>query len=234
MRVTFLGTGSGSTLTSRRFKAGILIETRESSVLLDLGTGVNYRLDETRYPEAIFITHLHADHFLGLPDHLVARSMRGVSPPKVYSPYGILRVLENIYSLGTGEVFPLPVREGIVSTVVGDIEVYSVEACHVVDAYGYVVRDRRHTVLYSGDTSEPCEGIMREARGADLVIHEVSCLKGCEQRYGHTSVETIKSLPVPASKVVATHIPTQEEADIVRHLEGYRVAHDLMELTLGE
>jgi ribonuclease BN (tRNA processing enzyme) len=113
---------------------------------------------------------------------------------------------------------------------VGDLEVYSVKACHSIYAVAYVVTDGKKRILYSGDTAEPCETILEEARDADLVVHEASCVTGCDN-WGHTGVRELLDM-IPREKLVITHIPSWLEAEIIEASVGARVAHDGMRLNV--
>ncbi|MGC9105171.1 MAG: MBL fold metallo-hydrolase [Thermoprotei archaeon] len=231
MEILFLGTGAGATLGTRRFKSGIAVIHEGVKVLLDMGSGVNYRVEDYDLVDfdALFVTHLHVDHFMGLFDHLVIRKMKGIPTLKVYSTPGLSQVLDAVVKAGnrvSAEVqeSPLPKAK------VGELEIYSVEACHTVRAVSYVVTDGNKKVVYSGDTSEPCEPILKEARDADLVIHEASCVTGCEQ-WGHTELPKLLSL-IPTSKLVITHVPSWLEAEIYANSKGARVAYDGMRLNV--
>ena len=229
MRVVFVGTGAGATRGSSRVKSSVLIESGSTRVLLDMGTGANMRLEDLDLLDfqALFITHLHVDHFNGLFDHLVQRKILRLGQLRVYSPPGLRDVLDAYRRAGNNidaEVVEAPefrVR-------VGDLEIRSVKACHSIYALSYVVIDGRRKVIYTGDTSEPCEGIIKEAADADLIIHEASCVKGCEA-YGHTPLSALKSL-FPEDRLVITHIPSWQEEEIRAEAGKLQVAQDGMEI----
>jgi len=231
MELTFLGTGAGSTLGSKRFKSGVLVSSGTTKIVLDMGSGANYRLEDLNAldVQALFVTHLHVDHFSGLLDHLVVRKLKGLPTLKVYSPPGLRSVLEAVKSAGNNVSAEVEEAE-LPKAKVGDLEVYSVKACHSIYAVAYVVTDGRRKVLYSGDTTEPCETILEEARDADLVVHEASCVTGCDS-WGHTGVRELLDL-IPREKLVITHIPSWLEAEIIEASVGARVAHDGMRLNV--
>ena len=70
-RVTLLGTGAPPPLM-RRFGPGVLVQAGGQSVLIDSGRGVTQRLFQLGVKlgaiDAVFITHLHSDHIVGIPD----------------------------------------------------------------------------------------------------------------------------------------------------------------------
>ncbi|MEM1859651.1 MAG: MBL fold metallo-hydrolase, partial [Metallosphaera sp.] len=215
MKITFLGTGAGSTAGSRRFKAGILVEGKEGKIVLDFGSGINMRLEDMRVvPDAVFITHLHIDHFSGIFDHLVRRQIDRVPELKVFSPPGFSEVLR-VYQK-TNNISAQVMEDHLPSGKIGDLEVYSLEACHKIYAVSYIITDGKRRVLYSGDTLEPCDTVLREISGVDLVIHEASCLENCKE-WGHTSVkEAINLFRNP----VLTHVPAQLEGEVENSVKG--------------
>ena len=71
MRVTLLGTGT-PTPRLGSFSASTLVEAGSERLIFDLGRGSTIRLFQKKIPlgsiTAHFITHLHSDHVVGLPD----------------------------------------------------------------------------------------------------------------------------------------------------------------------
>ena len=67
--LVFLGTG-GSAPTARRSTACLLVRAGGDRLLFDCGEGSQRQMQRSTglVPvDDIFVTHLHADHFLGLP-----------------------------------------------------------------------------------------------------------------------------------------------------------------------
>lgn len=200
-----MGTGSGSTVGTSRFKSGILVESQGDRVLLDFGSGVNMRLEDmNEFPQAVFISHLHVDHFSGIFDHLVQRNIQGVPDLRVYSPPGFQEILLS-YRRAGNQISAVVKEDRLPRGVEGSLEVYSVRACHKIPGVSFVITDGIKRVLYSGDTSEPCEDVLMESKRVDLVIHEASCLDDCKQ-WGHTSLKEVLGT---FRKPVVTHVPAQ-------------------------
>ena len=90
--LVFLGT-SGSVPTAKRGLAGTLLRRGGERILVDCGEGTQRQLLRSsvglvELPE-IFLTHYHADHYLGLPGMLKTFSLRGREVPlTVYGPPG--------------------------------------------------------------------------------------------------------------------------------------------------
>src|ERR1700730_7140564 len=71
MRVTLLGTGT-PTPRIGNFSASTLVDAGSERLIFDLGRGSTIRLFQKKIPlgsiSAQFVTHLHSDHLVGLPD----------------------------------------------------------------------------------------------------------------------------------------------------------------------
>ncbi len=218
MRITFIGTGAGSSVGSKRVKSSILVN---ESILFDLGPGADLKLEDLKIydkPKALFVTHLHIDHFNGLFDYLVQRKIRGIKDLEIYSPQGMEKIIESYVAVGnkiSTKIYESTLPRGKID----DLEVYAVKACHSIYAVSYVVRDKSRKVIYTGDTSEPCDDILEEAKDSDLIIHEATCVNNCSA-WGHTSINQIISLFDRKRKVIITHIPIHEEEEIIKLGEG--------------
>jgi ribonuclease Z len=91
--VVFLGT-SGSTPTAQRAPAAMLIRRGGERLLVDCAEGTQRQLlrSSVGLPdlEEIYLTHYHADHYLGLPGMLKTFALRGRElPVTVYGPVGL-------------------------------------------------------------------------------------------------------------------------------------------------
>ncbi len=223
MKITFLGTGSGSTVGSRRAKSSIMVSDKDN-IILDMGNGANSKLEDLGFPEvnAIFFTHLHIDHINGIFDYLVQRKIRKMPDVKIYSPPGFSGLFEAYRKLGNNISAEIH-EDNLPKAKIDNLEVYSVKACHAIYAVSYVITDGKRKIIYSGDTSEPCEGIIEESKDADLIIHEATCIGGCEI-YGHTPLPKLKEI-FKGKKVIITHIPSQIE-DKYSNLGEFIMAFD--------
>ncbi len=92
--VVFLGT-SASMPTAQRGPAAVLVRRGGERLLFDCGEGTQRQLQRSSIGlpdlEEIFLTHYHADHFLGLPGMLKTFALRGrdETPLTVYGPRGL-------------------------------------------------------------------------------------------------------------------------------------------------
>jgi ribonuclease Z len=92
--LVFLGT-SASMPTAQRAPAALLVRRGGERLLFDCAEGTQRQLQRSNVGlvdlEEIFLTHFHADHFLGLPGMLKTFALRGRDelPLTVYGPKGI-------------------------------------------------------------------------------------------------------------------------------------------------
>jgi ribonuclease Z len=111
-----LGTSSATPTRYRSLSATALL--RAGRILLfDCGEGTQFRLmdaDLNRMRiDAVFISHLHGDHFFGLPGLLTSLSLHHRSEAlTIVGPEGLGAILEMIPGLGHHELsFPLHLVE---------------------------------------------------------------------------------------------------------------------------
>jgi ribonuclease Z len=115
LRVTFLGTSS-SRPTVRRNVSALAVQREGDLYLFDCGEGTQRQMMRFGVGFAlreIFITHLHADHYLGLPGLLRTLSLQGRSEELVvWGPDDGSDTLETVAHAGGDRFsFPLHVRE---------------------------------------------------------------------------------------------------------------------------
>jgi ribonuclease BN (tRNA processing enzyme) len=154
-------------------------------ILLDLGNGALGALHRYVDPlevDAVFLSHLHADHCLDLCGYHVLRRYHPAGPqPRlpVWGPAGTSARLAAAYGLpaepGMTEEFDFHVHGEPVE--VGPFTVEAVPVVHPVPAYGLRVTAGGRSIAYSGDTG-PCLGLDRLAAGADLLLAEASFVAG--------------------------------------------------------
>ena len=99
LSVLFLGT-AGSMPTVQRAPASLLIRRGGDRILIDCGEGSQRQLlRSVGLPdiEHVFLTHYHADHFLGLPGMLKTFALRGRDVPlTVYGPRGLSGLMADL------------------------------------------------------------------------------------------------------------------------------------------
>ncbi|MBA3348515.1 MAG: MBL fold metallo-hydrolase, partial [Actinobacteria bacterium] len=113
--VVFIGT-SGSTPTARRAPAATLLRRGGERLLVDCGEGTQRQLLRSDVGlvdlEEIFLTHFHADHFLGLPGMLKTFGLRGRELPlTIYGPRGLGELVDALRRIFGRLTFPYEIVE---------------------------------------------------------------------------------------------------------------------------
>lgn len=95
----FVGTG-GSVPSPRRGLPAVLIRRGGEHILIDCGEGTQRQLIRSvglADVGSVFITHFHADHWLGLPGMLKSFALRERTQPLcVYGPRGLAELMERM------------------------------------------------------------------------------------------------------------------------------------------
>ncbi|WP_373030372.1 MBL fold metallo-hydrolase [Sulfurovum sp.] len=100
VQLTFLGTSAGKPTRERNVSALALeFEQDNKWYLFDCGEATQHQMIRTRLTigklDTIFITHLHGDHYYGLPGLLASKKLdTAFNPLSIYGPKGIKKFLE--------------------------------------------------------------------------------------------------------------------------------------------
>ncbi|HKY26186.1 MAG TPA: ribonuclease Z [Gaiella sp.] len=145
--LVFLGT-AGSAPTASRGASATLVRRGGDRLLVDCGEGTQRQLLRSDAGlvdlEHVFLTHLHADHVLGLPGMLKTFALRGREIPiTVYGPRGTQSLLRALGVVIGRLTYPLEIEELDPGDVVGR-DGYRVEAfavAHGRSAIGYALRE---------------------------------------------------------------------------------------------
>jgi ribonuclease BN (tRNA processing enzyme) len=184
--VRFLGTGDAFNARAR-CHASYLIQAPAGTVMLDCGPSALLAMRRDGLPveaiDAVFISHLHGDHFAGLPFFLLSwifdaprsRPLTITGPPGTEARVGEL--FRAMYRDISQRPLPFPVHyvelSGGDRTQVGAIDLLPFAVPHQTTevSLGYRVTLDGKVVLYSGDTGWT-ETLVTQSRGADLFICE--------------------------------------------------------------
>jgi ribonuclease BN (tRNA processing enzyme) len=231
-QILILGTGT-PIIDAAHSGNSIGILVRGSLYIFDAGPGVERRMLEavakgTKIDTipAVFITHLHSDHTLGLAAlvyyHGANAGFRSGGPLAVYGPPGIAAMTAHINAAWADDratrtqvrgdspswrVQGVDVAAGVVyrdsNVVVKAFEVLHPPWTH---AFGYRVETHDRVIVISGDT-QPSDAIARECAGCDVLLHEVYSAVGLPkatpqmQRYhptAHTSTYELAEIAAKA------------------------------------
>lgn len=241
MRLTILGSGDAFG-SGGRFNTCFMIETAGRRILLDFGAtslvALRARGLEPSAIDAIILSHLHGDHFGGLPFLLLDAQFlsRRDRPLVIAGPPGsrdrIAAALEVFFprASGTNWRFPWEVVEmapGAPSEILG-IAVTTAEVVHPSGAPSTAVRlsDGATVLAYSGDT-EWTDALIPIADGADLFI--IECYEHARFVTGHITWSLLKTrlLDLRARRIMITHMnPSMLERTDEAKQAGLLVAED--------
>ncbi|HWO89377.1 MAG TPA: MBL fold metallo-hydrolase [Gemmatimonadales bacterium] len=233
-RLVLLGTGNPNP-NPERSGPSVAIVAGGSVYLVDAGPGLVRRAEAARRAgiaelaqpnlRTVFITHLHSDHTLGLPDLLLTPWVLERSAPlAVFGPPGTRDMVRRIREAWrvdiarrqdgwqphnrTGhEATVTEIREGLIYSD-SNVRVFAALVPHGnwPDAFAYRFEARDRVIVVSGDT-RAADAIVDLCRGCDVLVHEVYSDSGFAtlppdwQRYHsafHTSATDLAALATRA------------------------------------
>ena len=197
--VIITGTGNPR-VASGRAGAGLLVRHHDTILQFDAGRATTLRLAEigvtTGSLSALFITHHHSDHLVGLHDVLFTRWLenhQGFEPLPVVAPNGpSVTFLEKMMDPWVDDIevrmrhvdrivrpdpeivaFDAPTEPTLIWEH-DEVRVLAVSVHHepVMPAVAYRVETPDGAVVISGDT-RVCDEVATISRGADVLVHEV-------------------------------------------------------------
>jgi ribonuclease Z len=189
--IVTLGTGTPRPLPDVMGPATAVIVGKRV-FLFDAGEGVERRLAAAHLPidgvTALFVTHLHSDHVLGLADLVFTSWNSGRDRPfPVFGPPGIRAMLEHLYQAFAVDIKEREYDYGVaggyrvtdheisagVAYDSGGVRITAFPVEHgMLTAYGYRIDTPTRSIVISGDT-RPSETLVKMATGVDVLIHEI-------------------------------------------------------------
>jgi ribonuclease Z len=150
MDFTFLGT-TAAVPSVRRGHTGIAIRYEDEVILWDCGEGTQRQLIKSGISfmriNKIFITHLHGDHFLGIPGLVQTISFSDRTEPiYIYGPEGTEKVIQAVRNLGEYRLhFDLvPVEmDGNFTLEEKKYRIKAIPVDHYIPAYGLVFEEKK-------------------------------------------------------------------------------------------
>jgi ribonuclease Z len=227
-KVTLLGTGSPAPIM-KRFGPATLVQVGGQNLLFDAGRGTTQRLYQVGQPmgkiDALFLTHLHSDHVVGIPDVWLTGWLRAPYaqrdvPLRVIGPEGTRNLMEGLQKAYAWDIETRIAdqslkreaisfdakefdKEGVVYDKDG-VKVSAIEVNHgdkVKPAFGYRIDYDGRSVVISGDTKFN-ENLIKNATRVDVLIHQVAAMRP-------------EMLKIPVFKVIMAHHTSPEEAGTV-------------------
>ena len=229
--LVILGTGNPNP-DPERSGPSVAVIANGTAYLVDAGPGLMRRAASlsARFPALtaqrlgfLFLTHLHSDHTVGLPDLIHTGWVMGREAPlRIYGPPGIREMAEHLTEAYRADItnrttgLQPHTREGwkLDARVVAGGEIYrdsnvTVTALPVHHdgwkegtAFGYRFQTRDRVIVISGDAT-PSESLVQACSGCDVLVHEVYSTRGFAtrtpewQRYhadAHTSTRELAEL----------------------------------------
>jgi ribonuclease Z len=204
--LVFLGTAA-SMPTAQRGPAALLVRRGSERLLFDCGEGTQRQLQRSAIGlpdlEEIFLTHFHADHFLGLPGMLKTFALRGrdETPLTVYGPHGLRDLFNRLRPFVGRLPYPLtPVelepgqrldRDGYA------IEAFAVE--HGLEALGYTILEPERPGRFDVEAADALGVPDGPARGQLQAGRDVTVASG-----GTVTPAQVLGEPRPGRKLVLT------------------------------
>ena len=205
--VTITGTGTPE-IRPDRAGAGVLVRSGDVSLQFDAGRGTVMRLSGAHQKltelNALFVTHHHSDHIVGVPDLVMTRwldDVQRVGQPDlpIYAPDGeAASIIEAMLDVWQNEItmrqihthrpnrpemdvrrFSPSKAEPVAVARFGDVMVSAIAVEHdpVVPAVGYRIDTPDGSVVISGDTAV-CRQIGELSRDVDVLVHEAIRAEG--------------------------------------------------------
>lgn len=208
--IVLLGTGTPAA-DPDRFGPATAIIVNDTAYLVDAGAGIVRRAAAAARDRSIkalqaanlrivFLTHLHSDHTVGLPDLILSPWTLGRRVPlEAYGPSGTKAMAQHLLEAyrvdvetrtnpdGNQHDFPEghnvnvhEIRAGVVYKD-SNVTVTAFATTHAMESYGYRFDTADRSIVISGDTS-PTQATIDACRGCDVLIHEVNSLAWLAKR----------------------------------------------------
>jgi ribonuclease Z len=159
LSVAFLGTG-GAVPSARRNTASLLVARGGERLLFDCGEGTQRQMQRSLglvQVDAIYFTHFHADHFLGLPGLLKTYDLTERERPlTIYGPRGLRDLFQSMARVigRVGYQLDLVELEAGEAVLRDGAEVRSFAAEHSVRAFGYALVEAERPGRFDPETAK--------------------------------------------------------------------------------
>jgi ribonuclease Z len=149
MKIVFLGTG-GTYPSKTRNVTSVVVQLPGEVVMFDCGEGTQRQLMRSSVSfmkiKKMFVSHLHADHFLGIPGLVQSMSLNGREDAlEIFGPAGTKNNVESMLRLGYFKSGFEVVTEDVVPGTVHDFGGYTVRfaaADHSIPSLAFCLEER--------------------------------------------------------------------------------------------
>ncbi|CAB1078587.1 beta-lactamase [Alkalispirochaeta odontotermitis] len=218
--VKFLGCGDNFG-SGGRFQTCISVQSEAANFLIDCGASALISMKKFGVSlldiETILITHLHGDHFAGIPFFILDSQLisRRTAPLVIAGPPGlqdrIYRAMEVMYPGSSKvkqkfEISYLELPESLPTTI-GALSVTAEQVIHGSGAPSYALRVAcaGKTIAYTGDT-EWTDNLIKIASGVDLFIAETYFYE--KKMKNHLNYRTLlqQRQALDCKRIIITHM----------------------------
>lgn len=170
--------------TSTRLTTTQLVNYRNKYLLLDCAEGTQVALRKLKLPmlkiDHIFISHLHGDHYLGLPGLIFTMHLLGRKKKlHVYAPWGMREIIKLQY--GISKLTPgFRIQYHLITDNKQElyedsfISIQSIQMMHSLPTFGFLIREKPQPLNIKKDSIEqyqiPVKDILRVKAGHDLLL----------------------------------------------------------------
>jgi len=212
--------------------SGYLVESGETRLLMDCGSGVMGRLMQKCDPASltgILLSHLHFDH---AADLLVMRYYLEIAGKELplYLPGEDQSKLRSVLEESAYRVSPYPEELQI-----GRLTVAAFPVRHPVPCRALRITDGEKTLVFTGDTNT-CPGLADFARDADVLLADAAFLESewtAQKPHLSAAGAARLALEAKAKRLLLTHLPVRHDASSLEK-EARAVFPDARAVQAGE
>lgn len=218
MKIRCIGTGTMGSV--KRGNQSIMID----DILLDVGSGVVKKIEQleiyTKSINYLLITHVHADHFVDLPNYLIGRSMRGEDTNLLYIICGkgikekVIQLFELCFGDGNKEKyenFEEKYHVKFIELTNGEhfttdqmkITAYELEHGDCKPILGFTIEKDNKIVGYATDTTL-CDNVRKICEKSDYAFLDATRMFSTKSHMGLEEVIAL-SEEYPNTKIYAIH-----------------------------
>ncbi|MBT5242137.1 MAG: MBL fold metallo-hydrolase [Rhodospirillaceae bacterium] len=235
LKATILGSGYVEPLPDK-YGASILVEAGSETLLFDVGRGTTIRLNQIPVGfdvvDKVFLTHLHSDHVVGLPDLYLTGWVLGRrdTPLHLWGPTGTAHMARHLvdafdfditirrdkhtrYAAAGATIDATNFTEGVVYEANGVIvTAFTVDHGPVQPAFGFRVDYAGRSLAISGDT-RPSDNLIAHTRDVDVLFHEAFAPEAYSAAHPDVpylvikAIESVHTTPTQAGEIFAAVNP---------------------------
>ena len=218
MKIRCIGTGTMGSV--KRGNQSIMVD----DILLDVGSGVVKKIEQleiyTKSVNYLLITHVHADHFVDLPNYLIGRSIRGETTNLLYIICGkgikekVIQLFELCFGDGNKEKyenFEEKYHVKFIELTNGEsfatdqmkITAYELEHGDCKPILGFTIEKDNKTVGYATDTTL-CDNVKKICEKSDCAFLDATRMFSTKSHMWLWELITL-SEQYPNIKIYAIH-----------------------------